>query len=229
MSVGLVESKLLRPRLPSGVVPRPRVTAALERAAEHAVVLVSAPAGYGKTVAVASWLAEQPAGWVSLDAADDDPVRLWTYAAAALGVPLGDGPLETAIDRLAACGVPLVLEDVHVLRDPACLTTVEHATRTFERLVLITRTDPPLSARPPTSARQPRRGARGGARLHRRGSRAGARRRHRRARRRRPHRGLARRRVPRAPVAARGRRRRPAADAALVGIPHHRGARRPER
>ena len=145
MSVGLVESKLLRPRLPSGVVPRPRVTAALERAAEHAVVLVSAPAGYGKTVAVASWLAEQPAGWVSLDAADDDPVRLWTYAAAALGVPLGDGPLETAIDRLAACGVPLVLEDVHVLRDPACLATVEYATRTFERLVLITRTDPPLS------------------------------------------------------------------------------------
>ncbi|MDA0171646.1 LuxR C-terminal-related transcriptional regulator [Solirubrobacter taibaiensis] len=144
MSVGLVESKLLRPRLPSGVVPRPRVTAALERAAEHAVVLVSAPAGYGKTVAVASWLAERPAGWVSLDAADDDPVRLWTYAAAALGVPLGEGPLEAAIDRLAARGVPLVLEDVHVLREPACLATLGHAARVFERLVLITRTDPQI-------------------------------------------------------------------------------------
>ena len=181
MSVGLVESKLLRPRLPSGVVPRPRVTAALERAAEHAVVLVSAPAGYGKTVAVASWLAERPAGWVSLDAADDDPVRLWTYAAAALGVPLGDGPLEAAIDRLAARGLPLVLEDVHVLRDPACLATLEHATRVFERLVLITRTDPSLSL-----GRLRAHGALGevrarGARLHRRGGRAGARRRRRRA------------------------------------------------
>lgn len=142
--VPLIESKLARPRARADVVDRSRVTRALERAAESEVVLVSAPAGYGKTVAVASWLQHTPAAWVSLDAADNDPVRLWRYAAAALGTTLPDAPLEAAIDGLAAREQPLVLEDVHVLGDKHCLATLGHAARVFARLVLISRADPPI-------------------------------------------------------------------------------------
>jgi LuxR family transcriptional regulator, maltose regulon positive regulatory protein len=48
----------------------------LERGAEAGLTLVAAPAGYGKTVAVASWIAGRPAAWVSVEAPDNDPVRL---------------------------------------------------------------------------------------------------------------------------------------------------------
>jgi LuxR family maltose regulon positive regulatory protein len=47
--------------------------------ATHApVVLVSAPAGYGKTTLLALWREhdERPFAWVTLDAADNDPVAL---------------------------------------------------------------------------------------------------------------------------------------------------------
>ena len=49
-------------------------------------MLVSAPAGYGKTVLLADWAqrAQFPAAWLSLDAGDNDPARFWRYAVAAL-------------------------------------------------------------------------------------------------------------------------------------------------
>ena len=51
-----------------------------------ALTLVAAPAGYGKTTAVRAWTADRDAAlaWVTLDAGDNDPVRLWTYLAAAI-------------------------------------------------------------------------------------------------------------------------------------------------
>lgn len=50
-----------------------RLDAAVDR---HAVTLVSAPAGFGKTTLLASYCrdhASRPFAWVSLDEADDDP------------------------------------------------------------------------------------------------------------------------------------------------------------
>ena len=107
------------------------------------------------------WLRDAPAGWVSLDAADNDPVRLWTYAAAALGVPLRRGPLEAAIDALAARGVPLVLDDVHVLSDAECLATLEHAARVVRPARADHARRPADPARPAARAGRARRGARG--------------------------------------------------------------------
>ncbi|WP_270027819.1 LuxR C-terminal-related transcriptional regulator [Solirubrobacter phytolaccae] len=144
LDLPLIESKIARPLLRTDVLERPRVTAALERAAKAGVVLVSAPTGYGKTVAVSAWLRNRPAAWVSVDEDDNDPLRLWRYAAAALGADLASGPLEANIDALAELDVPLVLEDVHVLTDRRCLATLAHATRVMPRLVLISRRDPPI-------------------------------------------------------------------------------------
>jgi LuxR family maltose regulon positive regulatory protein len=47
---------------------------------ECTLMLVSAPAGFGKTTLLAQWLAESgmPVAWLSLEAQDNDPVRLPT-------------------------------------------------------------------------------------------------------------------------------------------------------
>ncbi len=90
---------------------------------------MTAPAGAGKTLLVTSWLQTRPevaVAWMSLDPADDDPVRLWTYiceaiatvsrgaARSALESLKGSQPsVQVAIDRLhnslASLAKPLVL------------------------------------------------------------------------------------------------------------------------
>jgi len=51
-------------------------------------MLISAPAGFGKTTLVGEWVRSNqpkiPTAWVSLDKGDNDPVRFWNYFIAAL-------------------------------------------------------------------------------------------------------------------------------------------------
>ncbi len=46
------------------------------------MTILRALALYGKTTFLSSWLKnkEEAIAWVSLDAADNDPIRYWTYA-----------------------------------------------------------------------------------------------------------------------------------------------------
>src|SRR5262249_48661274 len=50
------------------------------------ILLVSAPAGFGKTTLIAEWLRHKEllAAWVSLEKADNELVRFWRYVIAAL-------------------------------------------------------------------------------------------------------------------------------------------------
>jgi LuxR family transcriptional regulator, maltose regulon positive regulatory protein len=52
------------------------------------LILVEAPAGYGKTILVGQWRARmaqaRPFGWISLDEDDNEPRRLWRYITQAL-------------------------------------------------------------------------------------------------------------------------------------------------
>ena len=85
----LVETKLMAPRAPADILLRDRLFDVLDRSA-NALVLVSAPVGFGKSILVQSWCAarsEIGVAWVSLDAGDNDPKRLWTY-------------IVTAVDRV---------------------------------------------------------------------------------------------------------------------------------
>jgi LuxR family transcriptional regulator, maltose regulon positive regulatory protein len=93
----LLESKLHPPRLPASLVARPQLGARLDAGITHKLTLLSAPAGFGKTMAVNQWLAERnmchsqssdealssPSipliAWVALDESDNDPVRFWRY------------------------------------------------------------------------------------------------------------------------------------------------------
>jgi LuxR family maltose regulon positive regulatory protein len=82
----IVASKVTAPPLRPGVVARPALLDALMSAADAPVVLVSAPAGYGKTMLLALWSErdERPFVWVPLDASDNDPVALVASVLAAL-------------------------------------------------------------------------------------------------------------------------------------------------
>ena len=75
----LLATKLHVPGSRPGFVPRPRLAERLDEGLELGLVLVCAPAGYGKTVLLADWARcrERPVAWLSLDAGDNDPARFW--------------------------------------------------------------------------------------------------------------------------------------------------------
>ncbi|MFT3954451.1 MAG: LuxR C-terminal-related transcriptional regulator [Piscinibacter sp.] len=99
----LATTKIQPPRARTARVARPVLDGALRDALGHKrLVLLVAPAGFGKTSALAGQIAALPAGtalaWVSLDE-DDDPARLFAALAAALE-PF-DLPWRTAPAALA--------------------------------------------------------------------------------------------------------------------------------
>lgn len=171
MTVGvpLLESKLHIPRRRRGLVPRLRLERRLDITALPPVVVVSAPAGFGKTTLLTEWLAtdtepgQQHTAWLSLDRRDSDPSIYWSYVVAALRkvVPdvgadalaaLPSSPLEsvvaTLLNDLAALDsdVVLVLDDYHVIESVEVQESmrflVEHLPPQLHLLVA-TRADPP--------------------------------------------------------------------------------------
>ena len=82
----LLATKLHVPGPRPGFVPRPRLADRLDEGLGRGLVLVCAPAGYGKTALLADWArrGQRPVAWLSLDAGDNDPARFWRHAVAAL-------------------------------------------------------------------------------------------------------------------------------------------------
>jgi LuxR family maltose regulon positive regulatory protein len=139
----LLETKLYRPQSPRGLVSRPRLIERLDHGAASKLMLVSAPAGFGKTALLTEWLtaqtgalpAHRPAAWLSLDREDSEPASFWTYVIAALRTVVpGVGtkalallqapqpaPIQTVLTTLLnelgdiADDVVLVLDDYHVI------------------------------------------------------------------------------------------------------------------
>ena len=96
----LLATKLNLPGLRPDLVPRPRLAQRLDEGLAQGLVLVCAPAGYGKTTLLAGWVrrSRRPVAWLSLDAADNDPARFWRHAVAAVdrvrpGISERMGPL----------------------------------------------------------------------------------------------------------------------------------------
>ena len=133
------------------------------------MTLVCAPAGSGKTALVAAGAQRcpHPVAWVTLEPTDDEPGRLWDAvltalrlagavpkdsALAALAPPVRESRetfMPLLVNALAALErpVPLVLDDVHLLRSRECLAQLSflllHAPDPL-RLVLTARSDPAL-------------------------------------------------------------------------------------
>lgn len=73
----LIQTKLHRPKIPINLVSRPRLIAWLDERRQCPLTLVSAPAGYGKSTLISSWLdtCKYPSAWLSLDEQDNDLVK----------------------------------------------------------------------------------------------------------------------------------------------------------
>jgi LuxR family maltose regulon positive regulatory protein len=148
-------SKISIPELPADLVHRTELLRQLDSAAD--VALVSAPAGYGKTMLVAEWSrasTDVDTAWVRLDEDDNDQRRLWSAVLASVArahTASADGPrpagfdvedwdmgsagrpdfLAKLIEGLSALPRPLrlVLDDLHEVTDAATL----HGLQSFLR------------------------------------------------------------------------------------------------
>lgn len=162
----LVATKWFVPRLRPGRVERARLRERLEQS-RHTVV-VSAPAGSGKSVLLADWAATcgERVAWLSLEPGDDDPSRFTNYLLAALrnaaittwsehldgapGEETIDATLTEMLNEVAAGGnrANLILDDYHVIESQAVHRlmqfVIDHLPPNL-RLVIATRSDPPLA------------------------------------------------------------------------------------
>ena len=167
----LLATKLHMPVPRPGLVLRSRLAGQLDQARARGVILACAPAGYGKTILVADWARRtgDPVAWLSLDAGDNDPARLWRHVAAALdraapGIadrvapllgPLAPSSFEGLVTALinelaaepAADQALLILDDYHAITAPPVHELigflVEHRPAGL-CVVLVSRSDPPL-------------------------------------------------------------------------------------
>lgn len=81
----LIPSKLRHSSRLQHVVIRSRLLALLENANDYPLVLINAPAGYGKTTLLSQWAeTKQHLGWYSLDESDNECERFIAYFRAAL-------------------------------------------------------------------------------------------------------------------------------------------------
>ena len=122
----LLTAKFSRPHLPSDVIYRRRLLDLLQAGTHMPLILVSAPAGYGKTTLVNFWLSKLPAAcaWLSLDEYDDTLPRFVTYLCAAVAAAVPDigraasvaveAPLPPAPEQLA----DIFLHDLAVIDTP---------------------------------------------------------------------------------------------------------------
>ena len=178
----MLETKLRPPGRRAGLVARPDLLARLDAGSDRRLTLVTAPAGWGKTTLVGDWLAgraiSEGAGWVALDAADNDPARFWRYVGEALrraGAPVdeqavgalsGGGEtteagLSTLINALATAPrrTLLALDDYHLIDDDAIHGAVSFLCANAPEGLRVVDDQPGRAAhrpRAPARARRPR-------------------------------------------------------------------------
>jgi LuxR family transcriptional regulator, maltose regulon positive regulatory protein len=82
--VPILTSKIVPDRPPANMVVRDRLEELLDTS--HQVVVVSAPAGYGKSALVASWVSHRDVrvAWTGLDHIDRNPVVFWRHVIASI-------------------------------------------------------------------------------------------------------------------------------------------------
>jgi len=167
--VQIISTKLSIPPLRSRLVQRPRLILKLKQGLEYGFVLISAPAGYGKSTLLSAWLNrnECSAAWLSLDDSDNDPTRFLTYLSAAfhsaypsmdnlfinnIGFntqPDVESLLTPLINHLNQLETPfcLILDDYHVIQNQVVHQAVNFLLENRPpemHMVIATRADPPL-------------------------------------------------------------------------------------
>jgi LuxR family maltose regulon positive regulatory protein len=165
----LLQTKLHRPHVVTNHLHRQRLLDRLNRHRQRPLTLVSAPAGYGKSMLVSCWLetCDIPVGWISLDENDNDLRVFTTYFIAAVkrlfprtcrkthtmingpNLPPAADLAFTLLNELDRITQPciMVLDDYHLIKETVVhdlLTELlKHPLQSFH-LVIIGRQDPLL-------------------------------------------------------------------------------------
>ena len=168
--VGMAATKLRAPAPPIRLVPRTRLADSLDAgiAKDVPLLLVSAPAGSGKTTMLAAWAAQcgRPVAWLQIEEGDSDPASFWSSLVAAIGRRRPDissivGPLVAGsqgddrvvvpalVNAVAGSDDPLivVIDDYYLIVDASVQRGVERLLELCPAqltVVVSTRLDPPF-------------------------------------------------------------------------------------
>jgi LuxR family transcriptional regulator, maltose regulon positive regulatory protein len=166
-SIPILTAKITAPDVPDWALRRPRITKLIAEGTRWCpLTLITAPAGSGKTMALALWAAAEPGmvAWVTVDEFDNRPGVFWAHVVAALrrsgaavpeALPSARGRAADHVlllwlaAALAAQDPPvtLVLDDLHLLADATVLDGVDYVLRNTGsglRLLVAARMDPLL-------------------------------------------------------------------------------------
>jgi len=168
----LLATKFFMPTVSGTLISRPRLSSLLAESLKYPLTLISAPAGFGKTMLLSSWAQSLPANqalvaWVSLDEEDNEPRLFWTYVLSALDQQQAER-LTPLLKYLQSPETPplmyvltilinrvldsqehlvLILDDYHLITEQQVHTTlsylIEHLPPQLH-IILATRVDPPL-------------------------------------------------------------------------------------
>lgn len=164
-----VKAKLHPPRIDAATtIDRSQLHALLEQVPERNLTCVVAPAGFGKTTALANWLCRLSrdrvnVAWLTVEGNDNDPWLFVQHIFQAIGIAIQDPDLDPGASRdgdwvsivqvlahrLAECRVPLVLvlDDFHKISSEVVndfLSAVVQIPAGCVSLVLSSRTQPCL-------------------------------------------------------------------------------------
>ncbi|HUX94621.1 MAG TPA: LuxR C-terminal-related transcriptional regulator [Bacteroidales bacterium] len=163
-------TKLHIPPAGNNIVHRSELYEKLNTGLSRKLILVSAPAGFGKTTVVSDWIDQKkiPTAWFSLDNGDNDPADFLSYIISGIqsihpafgqsALKLLNSPNKPSVESIASLLINdilsisqnflLVLDDFHLIKSYEVVNLVtyllEHIPGNIH-IVILTRSDPALS------------------------------------------------------------------------------------
>ena len=168
--VPIIRTKLHRPPVSDQLVCRGRLHERLDLGLQMPLTVVSAPAGYGKSMMVSHWAEslDRPCAWLSLDTAENDVTDFLEYVLAAVQTSFPDACAQTGAMVMSPNPAPipmlgasllndldainedfvLVLDDYHRIESSSAVHdlmsfVLDHPPRSLS-IVMATRHDPPV-------------------------------------------------------------------------------------
>ena len=165
----MIATKLHIPLTSVNLVHRPHLFEKLKKGLHRKLILISAPAGFGKTTALSDWIEKTkiPTAWYSIDSRDNDPTEFLSYIIAGIrkiksdfgesSQKLLNAPVKSNIESIVGLLINdtikieddfiLVLDDFHLINSIEIFEIVkflmEHMPRQMH-IVISTRSDPQL-------------------------------------------------------------------------------------
>jgi LuxR family maltose regulon positive regulatory protein len=163
-------TKLHIPPVGNNIVHRSELFEKLNSGLSRKLILISAPAGFGKTTVVSDWIDQNkiPTTWFSIDNGDNDPIDFLSYIISGIqsihtafgqsALKLLNSPNRPSVESIASLLINeilninqnflLVLDDFHLIKSNEVLNLVtyllEHIPGNIH-IVILTRSDPALS------------------------------------------------------------------------------------